>query len=97
MNISSRLHKFSGRQTRSRVYVFIENETILESLMNRRNRSVATMREAAEKAMDENGISGISLKWSQKAGCSCGCSPGFICDGYDPKLWGNDLFVTIEK
>jgi hypothetical protein len=35
----------------------------------------------------------VSIRWSQKAGCSCGCSPGFIVnDGYGCQ----NVFVTVE-
>lgn len=40
--------------------------------------------------------SGIKLRFSRKAGCSCGCSPGVIADGtlhVDGRPF--DLFITL--
>jgi len=34
------------------------------------------------------------VRWSAKAGCGCGCSPGFVVDGY---AGGNDVFATVEE
>ena len=33
------------------------------------------------------------IRWSQKAGCSCGCSPGFIVSDNEGH---KEVFVTIE-
>ncbi len=37
--------------------------------------------------------SGVSIRWSQKAGCSCGCSPGFVIDD---NRGCRDVFVSVE-
>ena len=81
----------------SRLYVCLP-ETILENLENRRNRDVAVMRSharigiqmlnelpAGEAQLD---VRGTKLRWSQKAGCNCGCSPGFILETH---LWAQDI------
>lgn len=34
-------------------------------------------------------------KWSSKAGCSCGCSPGFVVT--HPELYRNDVFVEVTE
>lgn len=48
-------------------------------------------RVAARNALKQLGIqSGIT--WSRMAGCSCGCSPGFVLDGHR----GEDVFVTMR-
>ena len=75
----------------SRLFVNIEDETILENLANRRNRPIAAYRKIAEQALIEAGIDFYQLNWSQKAGCSCPCSPGFIVKGSTRK----DIYVTI--
>ena len=36
---------------------------------------------------------GTSIRWSQKAGCSCGCSPGFIVND---NQGCRNIFVSIE-
>jgi hypothetical protein len=86
-----------GYKTKTRIYIWPEGETLQENLNNRRSRPLGLYRESAFKALDNLKInrSKLSVKWSQKAGCGCGCSPGFIVDGWDPTLDGKDLHVTI--
>jgi hypothetical protein len=68
----------------TRVHVFVEEgtETMLDNLMNRGSRPVEQWRVLATRTMRELGLDPqeayLKLRWSQKAGCSCGCSPGFI-------------------
>jgi len=85
-------------KTKTRVYVHPVNETIFENLVNRRSRPLNTYREALRKGLSELGvdISKVDYKWSQKAGCSCGCSPGFIVDGWDPAIANKNVWVCIE-
>ena len=86
-----------GYKVKSRIYIWPEGETILENFNNRRSRPLGIYREAAFNALDKLEVdrSRLEIKWSQKAGCSCGCSPGFVVDGWTEKLSGNDLHVTI--
>lgn len=77
---------------KTRVYVSIENKTILENLVNRRQRPVAVFRDALNTLPE---LQGKKFKWSQKAGCSCGCSPGFIVQNEHSGI-PYDLFVTVE-
>jgi hypothetical protein len=37
----------------------------------------------------------LKIKFSRKAGCSCGCSPGFIIEGEAPR--GTDMFIERKK
>ncbi len=65
------------RGHKSRLYVSIKDENMLENLLNRRNRPVAEYKKLLApvfKMLD------TKARWSQTAGCSCGCSPGFILD-----------------
>lgn len=62
----------------SRVYIWPKGETILENLVERRTRPYNKWRPLVLQALQENGVSVRKLTWSQKAGCVCGCSPGFI-------------------
>lgn len=64
-----------------RVYVWPQ-ETIIENLMERRNRPVKLFRYLATRALESEGLTRVKLRWSQTAGCSCGCSPGFILDDF---------------
>lgn len=87
-----------GRHRKTRVYVWPKGETVMDNLMNRRSRPINEFRSAAYRALSCMGVdlTRVDLKWSQKAGCSCGCSPGFIVDGYDPVIDGKDMHVDVE-
>lgn len=84
-------HKYRNRATR--LYVWIKDETIWENLQNRRVRPytvwrkeiVPTVLQALELPAD------TKVRWSRKAGCSCGCSPGFILPDYHTF----DVSVTV--
>lgn len=83
---------------RSRIHVFPEGETIMENLANRRSRPIKLYRRVAEEALGSLGVNMgmVDFRWSQKAGCSCGCSPGFVVDGFDQAFEGSDVYVTIR-
>lgn len=77
-----------------RLHVSIKDETMIKNLENRHSRPYELYRpllpEILKRAhLDET----MKVKWSQRAGCSCGCSPGFIlmCDGHF------DLYVDISE
>jgi hypothetical protein len=86
------------RKVKSRIYIWPEGETILQNLENRRSRPLKLFRQVAADALAklEVDTSKLEIKWSQKAGCSCGCSPGFVVDGWNAKLSGHDLHVTFN-
>jgi hypothetical protein len=79
---------------RSRVLLFInlQNETILESIQNRNRRPYEVYRKEVLPQVMTGKLKGVKASWSQYAGCSCGCSPGFILNinpfsvGYDA-IW----------
>lgn len=93
--------------SKPRCYVHPSGETVLENLfVGRRNRPVdlyknevvPEVKQALADFVSEQlnrpvALSEFSLRWSQKAGCSCGCSPGFIVSGPCPNI---DVFVTVE-
>jgi hypothetical protein len=79
-----------------RLYVFVEGENILENLAFRTNRPSKLYRTILKEAFRRLGLPETTKAyWSQKAGCSCGCSPGFILEGSGagPK----DFFVTVTS
>jgi hypothetical protein len=76
---------------RDKIYIFINNETILENLVNRRTRPFQVykkeiipllMEELKTKHPDTYiHVKGIRWSWNQSCGCSmCPCSPGFVGD-----------------
>ena len=75
----------------SRVYVYSTGPfNVLEDLMNRYRRPAHLWRPVTHEAMARIGIVG-RLTWSQKAGCSCGCSPGFISNA----VRGGDFSIRV--
>jgi len=92
--------KLDGEKYRAvRAYVFAKGESILENLMNRRSRPIHVYRAALAVMLEQLNMDPAladSARWSQKAGCGCGCSPGFVI----PSLVGRySLYcdVTAKK
>lgn len=61
-----------------RVFVEVADEGLVENLENRRNRPVKVYSKIVRAALAEANIGIEKLLWSQYAGCTCACSPGFI-------------------
>jgi len=61
-----------------RMYVSIEDETLMSNLANRKRRPYNVYK----SMIHSSGLAGVldisKLSWSQHAGCTCNCSPGFI-------------------
>jgi hypothetical protein len=78
--VSVRVFKDHEEQSKSsRVYVWVKNESVFENLSNRRSRPQDLYRALLrEHVMTQLGHGDVPLRWSQKAGCECGCSPAFI-------------------
>jgi len=87
-----------GTRVKTRIYVWPENETVLENLIERSTRPIKAYREVVNQALNDLGVdqSKLDIKWTRKAGCQCGCSPGFVVDGWNEKLHGMDLHVTFR-
>lgn len=77
---------------KARVYFWPKGENLLQNLTNRRNRPINLWRELLPAALKQASIlCSTGNVWSQKAGCGCGCSPGFVLNG--PQ--GVDVHVTV--
>lgn len=62
----------------SHIFVWQKGEGIIENLMNRRCRPHTVWRKLITAKLADLGLpADVRLSWSQKCGCSCGCSPGF--------------------
>jgi len=81
--------KRSAWVANSRVYVDFKGENMMNNLMNRRARPFEALKPLVKKALVELKAQGgglellrtdLKIRWSQKAGCNCGCSPGFVLD-----------------
>jgi len=79
---------------RSRVYVWPEGESLIENLMNRRQRPYNVYKkEVLPKLFEQLGLpSTVRARWSRYAGCTCPCSPGFILEG----VRNRQFHVTVE-
>jgi|LSQX01.3.fsa_nt_gb hypothetical protein len=53
---------------------------------------VRRYRKVLPEILKQAGIPEAKASWSWKAGCSCGCTPGFILD----KGYGMDIFVDVS-
>ena len=82
-----------GRYIKARIYVHPQGETLMENLYNRKARPHSIYRkEVLPKLFTQLGWTpSTKVKWSQYAGCSCPCSPGFIVEN----TYGRDIFVDI--
>lgn len=86
-----------ARNPKPRMYFFPVGESTMEHLFNRHNRPVKEFRKLIALALVEAGVElseakDVKARWSQYAGCSCPCSPGFILDTN-----GNvDYYVDVE-
>jgi hypothetical protein len=90
-----------GWNNAPRMYVDA-NETfnVIEDLMNRHRRPYATWRKAIRTALAKVDIDLSKMAWSQKAGCSCPCSPGFVLNKQNLEVNGEvfylyDIWVTL--
>ena len=83
-----------GNPVKTRVYFFTADESILENLTKRFHRPYEAYRKLLPEVFKQVNLQpNVKAKWRQKAGCKCGCSPGFILDGDN----GKDIFVTITE
>ena len=88
-----RFHNFRSTKYKvSRLYFSFKHETVMDDLQNRRSRPAEKLKSLLPDIFQHYGISPKHARWSQYAGCSCPCSPGFILSG----LHGKDYFVTVE-
>lgn len=80
---------------KARIYIFPKGESIYENLMNRRQRPHTIYRkEVIPGVLAEMGLpANTKVRWSQYAGCSCPCSPGFVID----EVHATEVFVTVEE
>lgn len=82
----------------ARCYFFHQGESIIDDLLERRNRPSKVYETCFPKVREEikkvSGVDADKLRfwWSQYAGCRCPCSPGFLVKG----LYGYDIFVTVK-
>lgn len=87
-----------ARQKTAHCYFFLTGESIVENLQNRRNRPHKEYKKLLSEVFSKTQFADlwkaghIKASWSQKCGCSCGCSPGFRLTG----LYGYNIFVDVK-
>ena len=70
------------RNKHARCYVSDKRPfNLLEDLENRTRRPHVVWKPRVVEALARIGVTADQIFWSQKAGCSCGCSPAFILKG----------------
>lgn len=77
----------------ARVYFFHKGESILENFGNRAARPRDLYKKFLPQVAEAMGLpKDTKFRWSRYAGCSCPCSPGFICD----EVYRKDVYVTLS-
>jgi hypothetical protein len=94
VKIDIRANTYKEFHKATRVYIWPKGETLLDNLENRRSRPYTEYRkQVMPKVLAAMGLpSYTKIKWSQYAGCSCPCSPGFIVEG----VRGKTVYVDVE-
>lgn len=78
---------------KTRVFVSIEGESMWDDFERRTSRPHTLWAQPIKDALIRAGFpADVKLRWSQKAGCSCPCSPAFFVTGGPV---GHDLWATI--
>lgn len=79
------------KSTRTKIHFFLIGENIIDNLTNRHSRPYTEFKKHLPEVFKKAGIDlNAKYRWSQKAGCSCGCSPGFVVEDYQRK------FVAVD-
>lgn len=85
-----------------RMYVSVKDESLLDNLVNRKRRPYNIYKTLIHSS-DLGEVLNLSrLSWSQHAGCSCPCSPGFILDRQSVVVDGEtitnfDCWLSLES
>lgn len=66
-------------------------ENVMDNLVNRFDRPWKLWKQGVIDTLKAEGVNVESVSWSQKAGCRCGCSPGFKIKG----AYGNDYWIKV--
>jgi hypothetical protein len=85
-----------------RMYVSVADETILDNLANRKRRPYNVYKTLIHSSDLKNVLDISKLSWSQSAGCSCPCSPGFVLNPQTLTIDGDtvtrfDVWVRLDN
>lgn len=80
------------RNHKVRLYVWPDNESFAENFVYRASRPWRVYRKMLPAILKHFGLPETTkASWSQRAGCSCPCSPGFVLD----YMGSYDLCVSV--
>jgi hypothetical protein len=86
------LHEREKRNPR--IYFFHVGENVLDNLAHRHDRPTELYKNLLEEIFEKYGIDKkAECIWKQKAGCKCGCSPGFVLYTH----FDHDIFVDVTE
>jgi hypothetical protein len=86
---------------RVRLFVNVANVSVAEWLFARATGKSLPIHKEYRKLLPLIKIdlclpANVKASWSQKAGCGCGCSPGFLLDVHPDKVGYQAVWVTIK-
>jgi hypothetical protein len=86
-----------GTRPLSKVRLFI-HQTSKNFMTERFGAPVSVFREEVLPLVkiEQMIASNVKARWCQKAGCSCGCSPGFILDVHPTNVGYEAIWVTVK-
>ena len=85
-----------------RMYVSVSDETVLDNLVNRKRRPYNVYKTLIHSSGISEVLNLSELRWSQRAGCTCPCSPGFVLGRQSMQIGEKsfhhfDACVTLES
>lgn len=85
-----------------RLYVRVKDETVLDNIKNRKRRPYSLYKTLIHGSLLGDIFNLGKLQWSQRAGCWCPCSPGFILPHQVLNIGGRtfkyfDAWITFEN
>lgn len=81
-------------EAKPRVYFWFTDESIVDHLFNRKYEPWREFKKVMPDVLEQAGVK-AKYNWSNKAGCKCGCSPGFILTENSNEHY--DIFVDVEE
>lgn len=79
---------------RSIIYIIINSPTVMKEIQDKKDKYQNVFRKEVLPTVFQKAKMPLDTKvvWSDKAGCSCGCSPGFLITGQK----GFDIYVRLS-
>jgi hypothetical protein len=97
-NVNILMNNDNKKDKKTVLYFVVNEEKLIENLEHRRNRPVQAWKRLIPEVLTKLGYDqnlSAKFRWSQKAGCSCGCSPGFIFTGNE--LFAKSILASVSN